>query len=549
MNGAILVTGATSARGLTIGVFLAVLAVTLGITFVAARRIHSATDFWSAGRGISGAQNGIAIAGEFLSAAAFLGVAGLMFLSGFDGYLTGISALLSFVPLLLLLAERMRNAGRYTMADVLALRMRVGRVRVASGISTMTIAVVYVVAQSVAAGSLIEALVGIPFWVSVLITVAAMLTYVALGGMVATTWVQIIKATLLMLGVATMAIWVLSRFGFNPVHLLNRAAARSGQGSAYGGPGLVFPNRVDEISTGLAFALGTLGLPHILMRFLTVPDARAARRSIGWAVGLIGVFYVFVAVIGLGGRAILGDAGVKLGGKSGNLIAPYLAQNLGGGPGSAGGDVFFAVISAIAFTTILAVVAGVVLSAAGAAAHDMYGSVWRKGEASEREEIRAGRVAVVIIGIVGGLLALGAGKTFNVQLLTGLAFAVAASANFPPLLLSLTWRRFNTMGAVVGIGTGLVSSILLIILSPQVWPGSDSAAPFPLTNPAIVSIPIGFLGCLIGTLIGGTDRAALDSFDEVRVRAATGLGAEAAGDEPAEAPAPAPTPREPVGAR
>ena len=526
MSRALVLAAATPARGLTIGVFLAVLAVTLGITLWAARGIRSATDFWSAGRGISGAQNGMAIAGEFLSAAAFLGVSGLMFLSGFDGYLTGISALLSFVPLLLLLAERMRNAGRYTMADVLGLRLSAGRVRVASAISTMCIAALYVVAQSVAAGSLIEALVGIPYWASVLITAAAMLTYVVLGGMVATTWVQIIKATLLMLGVATMAIWVLAKFGFDPIRLLNRAAERSGQGAAYGGPGLVFPNRVDEISTGLAFALGTLGLPHILMRFLTVPDARSARRSIGWAVGLIGVFYVFVAVIGLGGRAILGDEGVKLGGKSGNLLAPYLAQHLGGGPGSTGGDVFFAVISAVAFTTILAVVAGVVLAAAGAAAHDVYGSVIRKGQSTERQEINAGRVAVLIIGAVGVVLALAAGKTFNVQLLTGLTFSVAASANFPPLLLSLTWRRFNTMGAVVGIASGLLAAIVLIVLSPQVWSGPDSAAPFPLTNPAIASIPIGFLGCLIGTLLGGREKGALESFDEVRVRAATGLGAE-----------------------
>ena len=528
MTRLVLVAASTPARGLTIGVFLAVLAVTLGITFWAARGIRSATDFWSAGRGISGAQNGMAIAGEFLSAAAFLGVSGLMFLSGFDGYLTGISALLSFVPLLLLLAERMRNAGRYTMADVLGLRLAAGRVRVASAISTMCIAALYVVAQSVAAGSLIEALVGIPYWASVLITATAMLTYVVLGGMLATTWVQIIKAMLLMLGVATMAIWVLAKFGFDPIRLLNRAAERSGQGAAYGGPGLVFPNRVDEISTGLAFALGTLGLPHILMRFLTVPDARSARRSIGWAVGLIGVFYVFVAVIGLGGRAILGDEGLKLGGKSGNLLAPYLAQHLGGGPGSTGGDVFFAVISAVAFTTILAVVAGVVLAAAGAAAHDVYGSVIRKGQSTERQEINAGRVAVLIIGAVGVVLALAAGKTFNVQLLTGLTFSVAASANFPPLLLSLTWRRFNTLGAVVGIASGLLGAIVLIVLSPQVWSGPDSAAPFPLTNPAIASIPIGFLGCLIGTLLGGREEGALESFDEVRVRAATGLDAEGA---------------------
>jgi cation/acetate symporter len=543
----ILFTAAAPARGLTISVFIAILAIALGITFWAARRIQSATDFWSAGRGITGPQNGIAIAGEFLSAAAFLGVVGLMFLSGFDGYMTGIAALLSFVPLLVLLAERMRNAGRYTMADVLGLRLPVGRVLVASGISTMCIAAFYVVAQSVAAGSLIEALVGIPYWVSVLITVAAILTYVVLGGMVSTTWVQIIKATMLMVGVATMAIWVLAKFGFDPIRLLNRAAARSGQGAAYGGPGLVFPNRVDEISTGLAFGLGTLGLPHILMRFMTVPDSRAARRSIGWAVGLIGVFYVFVAVIGLGGRAILGPAGEKLGGKSGNLIAPYLAQHLGGGAGSTGGDIFFAAISAIAFTTILAVVAGVLMAASGAAAHDVYGMVLRKGGATDREEIVAGRVGVAVIGAIGAIIALVAGPTFNVQLLVGMTFAVAASANFPVLLLALTWRRFNSIGAMVGIAFGLISSITLIILSPLVW-SPKTAAPFPLGNPAIVSVPLGFIGCVIGTWLGRRERLGLDSFDEVRVRGMTGLGAEGASAKRSVAPR-QPAPREPVGAR
>lgn len=545
-HSALTVAATAPARGLTSAVFLAVLAAALGITFWAARRIRSATDFWSAGRGITGGQNGIAIAGEFLSAAAFLGVVGLMFLSGFDGYVTGIAALLSFVPLLVLLAERMRLAGRYTMADVLGLRLPLGRVLVASGISTMCIAAFYVVAQAVAAGSLIEALIGVPYWVGVVITGGAILTYVVLGGMLSTTWVQIVKATLLMLGVATMAIWVLAKFGFDPIRLLDRAAAQSGKGAAYGGPGLVFPNRVDEISTGLAFMLGTLGLPHILMRFMTVPDARAARRSIGWTVGLVGVFYVFVAVIGLGGRAILGAAGEKLGGKSGNLIAPYLAQHLGGGPGHTGGDVFFAVISAVAFTTILAVVAGLLMAASGAAAHDVYGTVVRKGKASDREEIVAGRVAVLVIGAIGMVLAILAGKTFNVQLLVGMTFAVAASANFPVLLLSLTWRRFNSMGVMLGIAFGLISSVVLIILSPMVW-SPKSAAPFPLGNPAIVSVPVGFLGCLIGTWLGRREQLGVETFDQVRVRSTTGLGAE--GAAPPRQPEPAPAPpaaRKPV---
>ncbi|MEA2171234.1 MAG: cation/acetate symporter [Solirubrobacteraceae bacterium] len=515
------------ARGLSLAIFGFILAITLGITFWASRRIASASDYWSAGRSISGVQNGMAVAGEFLSAAAFLGVAGLMFLSGFDGYLTGICALLSFVPVLLLLAERMRNAGKFTMVDVLAFRLRQGPARIAAAITTLAIAAFYVVAQSVAAGSLIEALVGVPFWVSVLVTVAAMMVYVLLGGMVATTWVQIIKSVLLLGGVGTMAIWVLSRFGFDPIRLLDTAARRSGEGDAYLGPGLLFTKPLDEISTGLAFLLGTCGLPHILMRFLTVPDAKAARGSVGWAVGLIGVFYLFVAVIGLGSRAILGPAGEKLAGESGNLAAPYLAQELGGGPGHAGGDIFFSAITAVAFATILAVVAGVVLSAAGAVAHDVYGSLIRRGKADEQEEVRVARFAVIAIGAVGAVLALLAGGSFNVQLLTGLTFSVAASANFPALVLGLSWRRFTTRGAVIGIATGLVVSLVLIGLSPPVWPGADSeGSPFPLSNPAIISVPVGFLACVLGTLFGGPDADAERAFDELRVRAETGIGAE-----------------------
>jgi cation/acetate symporter len=521
---------AHSGRGLSLAIFGLILAITLGISFWASRRIRGASDYWSAGREISGAQNGMAVAGEFLSAAAFLGVSGLIFLSGFDGYLTGIAALMSFVPLLLLLAERMRNAGKYTMTDVLAARLRESPVRVAVAITTLCIAAFYVIAQSVAAGALFEALVGVKFWISVLVTVAAMLAYVVLGGMIATTWVQIIKACLLLGGVATMGIWVLAKYGFSPIHLMRDATAKSGEGSAYNAPGLLFSKPLDEISTGVAFTLGTLGLPHIMMRFLTVTDSRAARRSVGWAVGLIGVFYLFVAVIGFGSRAILGKGGEALAGKGGNLAAPYLAQHLGGGAGTTGGDVFFAVITAVAFATILAVVAGVVLAATGSVAHDLWGGVIRRGKSSEDEEVRVGRVAVVVIGGIGAVLALLAGKSFNVQLLTGLTFAVAASANFPALLLTLTWRRFNTTGAVLGIAVGLVTSIVLIVLSPSVWAGPDShdGAPFPLTNPAIISIPAGFLACIVGTLLAPKERRASERYEQLLVRAETGIGAERA---------------------
>jgi cation/acetate symporter len=517
---------AAGSRALSLGVFAGVLAVTLGVTAWAARQVHSASDFYSAGRSISGAQNGIAVAGEFLSAAAFLGVAGLMFLDGFDGYLTGIAALLSFVPVLYLLAERMRNAGRYTMTDVLAFRLGARPARTAAGVTTLCIAAFYVVAQSVAAGALFEALVDIPFWAAVLITVAAMLAYVLFGGMVATTWVQIIKACLLLGGVATMGIWVLAKYGFDPIHLLDAAAKQSGEGRAYLGPGLAFPKPLDEISTGMAFVLGTCGLPHILMRFLTVPDARAARRSVGWAVGIIGVFYLFVAVIGLGSRAILGPEGEKLAGKGGNLAAPYLAQELGGGSGSTGGDIFFAAISAVAFATILAVVAGVVLAASGAVAHDLWANVLGRGSGDDAEQMRVARIAVVAIGAVGAVLALLAGSSFNVQLLTGLTFAVAASANFPALMLALTWRRFTTTGAVIGISVGLVSAIALIVLSPPVWPGPDGdGSPIPLANPALITVPLGFAACWLGTVLT-RDRPDEERYEELRVRSETAIGAE-----------------------
>jgi len=518
-----------SGRVLSVAIFGLILAITLAISFVGWRRIRTASDYWSAGRQISGPQNGLAMAGEFLSAAAFLGVSGLMFMDGFDGYLTGIAALCSFVPLLLLLAERMRNAGKFTMTDVLAFRLREGPARVAVAGTTLCIAAFYVIAQSVAAGALFEALVGIPYWVSVLVTVAAMLSYIVLGGMIATTWVQIIKACLLLAGVSVMAIWILSRYGFNPVHLMDEATRKSGQGNAYNAPGALFKKPLDEISTGVAFVLGTCGLPHIMMRFLTVTDARAARRSVGWAVGLIGVFYLFVAVIGLGARAILGKGGEALAGKGGNLAAPYLAQHLGGGAGTTGGDIFFAIITAVAFATILAVVAGVVLAATGSVAHDLYGGVIRRGQASEQEEIRVARLAVVAIGAIGAVLALLAGKGFNVQLLTGLTFAVAASANFPSLLLTLTWRRFNTTGALAGVTVGLVTAIVLIVLSPPVWPGPDSqGAPFPLGNPAIVSIPAGFIACVLGTVLSTADSRARERYEELTVRAETGIGAEVA---------------------
>jgi cation/acetate symporter len=359
------------------------------------------------------------------------------------------------------------------------------------------------------------------------VTTVFMLCYVLFGGMLATTWVQIIKAVLLLIGVGTMVAFLLVKVSFDPGEILSQAATKSGEGDKFLGPGLFFHKPLNTISTGVAFALGTAGLPHILMRFFTVRDARAARGSVAWAVLLIGIFYVMVSLVGFGSRAVLGTGAVEEVGKSGNLAAPLLAQSLGGGA-NAGGDIFFAVISGVAFATILAVVAGLVIAASGGVAHDLYNSVIKHGQATERQEVMVGRIAAVGVAGVAIVLALLAGPAFNIQFLVGLAFSVAASANFPALLLAILWRRFNTTGAVVGVASGLIASVTLIILSPAVWPGPDhEGGPFPLSNPAIVSIPLGFLGCYVGTLLGSPEGQR--SYDELRVRAETGIGSEGSG--------------------
>jgi cation/acetate symporter len=505
-----------------VAIFAVVLAITLVITYWASKRTSTATDFWAAGRGITGAQNGFAIAGDYMSAASFLGIAGLIFLFGFDGFLYSVGFLVAFLTVLFLLAERMRNAGKFTIADVLAFRLKQRPARAAAALGTLAVASFYLIAQMVGAGVLIQALVGISFQLSVLITGIFMLCYVVFGGMLATTWVQIIKAFLLMAGAIAMSLFVLERVGFNPVDLFNRAAEEHPKGMDYLAPGLQFTNGVDTVSLGLALVLGTAGLPHILMRFFTVPDGRAARKSVVWAMGLIGAFYVMTTFIGFGARAFLGTAGEEAAGKGGNLAAPNLAQELGGGAGTFGGDAFLAVIAAVAFATILAVVAGLVISASGAVAHDVWSNIVRKGRDSEHEEVWVGRLAALGVGAIAIAIALVGGSDLNVSFMVGLAFAVAASANFPALLLALTWRRFNTTGAVTGVLCGVISSIGLILLGPSVA-GAD--APFGLENPGIISIPLGFLGCIVGTLVTREETAEV-TFDELYVRSETGLGAE-----------------------
>jgi cation/acetate symporter len=518
-----------------VSIFGVIVAITLGITYWASKRTKDATTFWAAGRGITGAQNGFAIAGDYMSAASFLGIAGLIFLFGFDGFLYSVGFLVAFLVVLFLLAERMRNSGKFTMADVLSFRLNERPARTAAALGTLTVVAFYLIAQMVGAGALINALVGIDFSVAVIATGAFMLIYVIFGGMLATTWVQIIKAVLLMTATIVLSLFVLGKVGWNPIDLFNRAEAQSEDGHAYLEPGLRFDNPIDTISLGLGLVLGTAGLPHILMRFFTVPDAKAARTSVVWAVGLIGAFYVMTTFLGFGARAILGEAGATGGvDEAGNLAAPLLAQEVGGGDGTVGGDAFLAIIAAVAFATILAVVAGLVISASGAVAHDVWSNVIRKGHDSENEEVYVARIAAGAIGAIAIVIAVIGGSDLNVSYMVGLAFAVAASANFPALLLALTWKRFNTTGAVTGVLFGVVSSVGLVLLGPDVR--SDPL--INLSQPGIISIPLGFLGCILGTLLSKPESKAERQFEELYVRAETGIGAERALEGAGLAPRP-----------
>jgi cation/acetate symporter len=522
-------------------IFAIVLGITLGITYWASKRMTGAATFYAAGRRITGSQNGLAISGDYLSAASFLGIAGLIYLYGFDGFLYSIGFLVAFLTVMFLLAERMRNAGKYTIADVLSFRLNEQPARLAAATGTLSVAAFYLIAQMVGAGVLIQALVGIHFTLSVIITGTFMLCYVVFGGMLATTWVQIIKAVLLMTGIIVMSLFVLERVGFNPIELFNQAEANVGKDTTFSlAPGTFLTSDIDTISLGLALVLGTAGLPHILMRFFTVPDAKAARSSVVWAMFLIGFFYLLTTVIGFGARAILGESGVEAAGKGGNLAAPNLAQELGGGEGTFGGDLFLAVIAGVAFATILAVVAGLVLSASSAVAHDVWSSIIRKHKDSEREEVWVAKIAALAIGVIAMVVAIAGGEGLNVSFMVGLAFAIAASANFPALVLALSWPRFNTTGAVCGVLGGVGSALLLIIISPIVWggpPGEPDTGAFTwydLNNPGIISIPVGFLGCILGTLLSREEGKAERAFPELFVRSETGLGAEKALEAPGE---------------
>jgi len=547
--------GDTTARTLTITLFLIFVAITLAITVWASRQTKTATDFYAGGRSFSGFQNGMAIGGDYMSAASFLGIAGLIALYGYDGFLYSIGFLVAWLVALLLVAELLRNSGKYTMADVLAFRMRQRPVRTAAAVSTITVSIFYLIAQMVGAGALVALLLGIKPGTTflgmdadaakiatIILVGALMIVYVTVGGMKGTTYVQIVKAFLLMSGAALMTVLVLAKFDFNLSSLLGAAAEKSGKGEAFLEPGLrygvevadnakqTFYNKVDLFSLGIALVLGTAGLPHILIRFYTVPTARAARKSVLWAIGIIGTFYLFTLALGFGAAALVGGTAIREQDAAGNTAAPQLAEALGVDflGGDTGGAVLLAVIAAVAFATILAVVAGLTLASSSSLAHDFYANVVKRGQTSEKQEVNVARIAAFGIGAVSIVLALFA-QSLNVAFLVALAFAVAASGNLPAILYSLFWKRFNTSGATWAIYGGLIAAVVLVFFSPVVSGAPTSMFKnsdwqwFPLNNPGIISIPFGFLCGWIGTMISKeTDE---QKYAELEVRSLTGAGA------------------------
>jgi cation/acetate symporter len=507
--------------------FAAFAVLTLAITRWAARRTRTASDFYTAGGSISGFQNGLAIAGDYMSAASFLGISAQIFADGYDGLIYSIGFLVGWPIILFLMAERLRNLGRYTFADVASFRFAQPPVRGFAALSTLAVVLFYLIAQMVGAGQLIQLLFGLPYSAAVMIVGALMTLYVLFGGMTATTWVQIIKAVLLLGATSFMALMVLTSVGFSPEALFARAVAV--KGSSIMGPGNFIKDPVSAISFGMALMFGTAGLPHILMRFFTVPDARAARTSVLWATGWIGYFYLLTFIIGFGAIVLvasdpgyLDPDGKLIGG--GNMAAIHLAH-------AVGGDAFLGFISAVAFATILAVVAGLTLSGASAVSHDLYATVFRRGEADQAAELRVSRRTVLVLAVAAILLGI-AFEGQNVAFMVSLAFAIAASSNFPVLILSLLWKGCTTRGIVTGGLVGLTFALTLTILSPTVWVSVFGYAEpiFPYSSPAIVSMP---LACLVIWLVSSLDRSSRAAIDRQgylaqRVRAETGIGAAGA---------------------
>ncbi|MFN8078943.1 MAG: cation acetate symporter [Kineosporiaceae bacterium] len=531
-----------------ITIFIIFVLFTLAIVIRVSKQNKTAADYYAGGRAFSGRQNGIAIAGDYLSAASFLGIAGAIALQGYDGFMYSIGFLVAWLVALLLVAELLRNTGKFTMADVLSFRLRQGPVRTAAAVSTMAISLFYLLAQMAGAGGLVNLLLGVSGAAAQNITIAVvgilMIVYVLVGGMKGTTWVQIIKAGLLIAGAAVMTLWVLGKTGFNLSQLLGDAAAANPQKApkavdAVLNPGLKYGkdtlSKIDFISLSIALVLGTAGLPHVLMRFYTVPTSKEARRSVVWAIWLIGLFYLFTLVLGYGAMLLVGPKAINAAPGKANAAAPLLAFKLGG-------EVFLGVISGVAFATILAVVAGLTIAASASFAHDIYSMVIKKGQINPDDEVKVARTTAIIIGVVaifGGMLA----KDQNIAFLVALAFAVAASANLPTILYSLFWKGFTTRGAVWSIYGGLISALTLIIFSPvvsgkPVAAGATKSASmitdpsidfhwFPLDNPGLVSVPLAFFLGWLGS-VTSKEETNLPKFAEMEVRSLTGAGAEKA---------------------
>ena len=528
--------GAVGNVVINVSIFLLFVAVTLVVVYRAARTNRTTSDYYAAGRSFTGAQNGVAIAGDYLSAASFLGIAGAIAWGGYDGFLYSIGFLVAWLVALLLVAELLRNTGKFTMGDVLAFRMRQRPVRAAAATSTLVVSLFYLLAQMAGAGGLVSLLLQIPAdnrlgqGVVIAVVGLVMIVYVLVGGMKGTTYVQIIKAVLLFVAAAVLTTWVLGFVGFDISALLGQAAANSPKGAQVLAPGLLYPNPLDFVSLALALVLGTAGLPHILMRFYTVPNAAEARSSVVWAIWLIGLFYVFTLVLGYGAAALLPPGTITA--ENQNNAAPLLAYALGG-------ELMLGLVSAVAFATILAVVAGLTITASASFAHDVYATIIKRGRTSPEAEVRVARLTafgVGVLAVAGGIVANGQ----NVAFLVALAFAVAASANLPTILYSLFWRRFNTTGALFSIYGGLATCIVLIVFSPAVSgkpvpPGSTKSASmiqgvdfhwFPLDNPGIVAIPLSFLLGIVGTWVGNRRGADPALYAAMEVRALTGAGAE-----------------------
>jgi cation/acetate symporter len=497
--------------------FFVIICLTLAITYWAAKRTKTTKEFYAAGRSVSAVQNGFALAGDYMSAASFLGIAGITALKGYDGMIYATGWLVGWPALMFLLAEPLRNLGKYTFADVLAYRLRQGPVRIAAAVGGVITVLTYTIAQMVGAGNLIKLMFGLPYEVAEIIVGVVMLAYVLFGGMIATTWVQIIKACLLLGGVTLLLILTLAQFGFSPANLYMEISKQYGQMSLE--PGALVTSPLEAVSLGLALMFGLLGLPHILMRFYTVPDAKAARVSVLYATGFIGYFYCIIPIVGFGAAALLGRKliiGVDAGG---NMAAPLLAEMLGGTP-------FLGFIAAVAFATILAVVAGLTLAGASAFSHDIYVSVIKKGHVTEKEQVKVAKIATVIFGAFAVLLGI-LFKGQNVAYMVGLTFSIACSANFPALLMAILWKRFSTQGAVWSILVGTFVSVGMIILSPTVWVDvlHYKEPIIALRNPAVISMTLAFVvGWLVSLAAPEPEDQA--KYEDMTIRNYLGVGAE-----------------------